>query len=149
MAVEGGFAQGPGLGKARLTYFRGWGLAEQVRWVLSAAGAEWEQVGLETNEQFEALKKGGRLLFGQLPLLEIDGLELVQSQAMVRHVARRAGLSGKTPAEEVRAPFRACRPRTSPASRRGRHDDGVARLADVAVDSDLPPSDSPPKKSTR
>ena len=88
---------------ARLTYFRGWGLAEQTRWVMAAAGIGWEQVGLESHEQFVALKDGGRLLFNQLPLLEIDGLELVQSQAMLRYVAGRGGLRGATPAEEALA----------------------------------------------
>merc|ERR1712113_730253 len=32
---------------------------------------------------------------------EIDGLKLVQSQAMVRYVARKGGLSGKSPSEEA------------------------------------------------
>ncbi len=37
-----------------------------------------------------------QLPFGQLPLLQIDGLELVQSQAIVRYLARRAGLQGNS-----------------------------------------------------
>ena len=84
-----------------LTYFHGWGLAEQTRWVLAAAEVPFENVCLDTHAQFLALKEGGNLLFGQLPLLEIDGLELVQSQAMVRYVAARGGgkLIGDTPAE--------------------------------------------------
>ena len=63
----------------RLTYFHGWGLAEQARWVLAATGVEWEQVGLDTRQQFLDLrdKPNSPLLFGQMPLLEIDGLELV------------------------------------------------------------------------
>ena len=64
----------------RLTYFAGWGLAEQTRWVLAATGVEWEQVALETHEEFTALRDDGSLLFRQLPLLEIDGLKLTQSQ---------------------------------------------------------------------
>eukprot|EP00928_Gymnodinium_smaydae_P031754 TRINITY_DN23207_c0_g1_i1.p1 TRINITY_DN23207_c0_g1~~TRINITY_DN23207_c0_g1_i1.p1 ORF type:complete len:225 (+),score=47.13 TRINITY_DN23207_c0_g1_i1:49-723(+) len=85
----------------RLTYFQGYGLAEQLRWTMAAAGIEWEQVALSQHAQFAALRDGGSLLFGQLPLLEIDGLKLTQSQAMVRYVARRAGLTGKGPAEEA------------------------------------------------
>lgn len=42
-----------------------------------------------------------QLPFGQLPLLQIDGIELVQSQAIVRYLARRANLMGSTPKEEV------------------------------------------------
>mmetsp|Transcript_37895 Transcript_37895/g.114460 ORF Transcript_37895/g.114460 Transcript_37895/m.114460 type:complete len:225 (-) Transcript_37895:100-774(-) len=87
--------------RARLTYFAGWGLAEQTRWMLAAADVEWEQVSLQNHAQFLDLRSKGRLLFGQLPLLEIDGLDLVQSQAMVRYVGRRGGMAGKTPAEEA------------------------------------------------
>ncbi len=34
----------------------------------------------------------GLLLFGQLPLLQIDGLNLVQSRTVVQYIADRAGL---------------------------------------------------------
>jgi len=84
-----------------LTYFAGWGLAEQTRWVLAAADIEFTQTAFETNQQFTALQDSGQLLFRQLPLLEIDGLNLVQSQAMLRYVARRSGLDGATPAESA------------------------------------------------
>jgi len=79
-------------GTIRLTYFAGWGLAEQTRWVLAATGVEFEQVALTSHDQFSALRESGDLLFRQLPLLEIDGLKLTQSQAMLRYVARRGGL---------------------------------------------------------
>ena len=87
--------------KPKLTYFAGWGLAEQARWVMAACKIEWDQVALSQHSQFTAMRDGGELLFGQLPLLEIDGLRLVQSQAMVRYVARRGGLVGVNPAEEA------------------------------------------------
>ena len=80
--------------RARLTYFAGWGLAEQTRWMLAAAGVEFSQVALRSHAEFEALRASGRLLFNQLPLLELDGLDLTQSQAMVRYVARRHGMDG-------------------------------------------------------
>lgn len=86
---------------AKLTYFAGYGLAEQLRWTMAAAGIEWEQVALSEHSQFLAMKDSNQLLFGQLPLLEIDGLKLVQSQSMSRYVARKGGLVGKTPAEEA------------------------------------------------
>ena len=87
----------------RLTYFHGWGLAEQARWVLAATGVEWEQVGLDTRQQFLDLrdKPNSPLLFGQMPLLEIDGLELVQSQAMLRYVARRGGFCPEDPKDQA------------------------------------------------
>lgn len=85
----------------RLTYVKGHGLAEQARWLLSASGDEWEQVGFETNAEFLKLQTDGKLLFNQVPLLEIDGLNLVQGQAMMRYLSRRGGLDGKTDAEKV------------------------------------------------
>ena len=91
-ALEDAAPEGPISPTARLTYFAGWGLAEQTRWMLAAAGIEFAQVALASHAEFEALRSSGALLFNQLPLLEIDGLCLTQSQAMVRYVARRAGL---------------------------------------------------------
>eukprot|EP00930_Biecheleria_cincta_P073661 TRINITY_DN6093_c0_g1_i1.p1 TRINITY_DN6093_c0_g1~~TRINITY_DN6093_c0_g1_i1.p1 ORF type:complete len:281 (+),score=57.35 TRINITY_DN6093_c0_g1_i1:51-893(+) len=85
----------------RLTYFAGYGLAEQTRWLLAAAGISWQQVALQTHEEFLALRQQGKLLFGQLPLLEIDGLRLVQSQAMLRYVAQRGNLWGSNPGESA------------------------------------------------
>lgn len=43
-----------------------------------------------------------QLPFGQLPMLQIDGLELVQTQAILRYIAKRAGLNGKTSRDEVK-----------------------------------------------
>ncbi len=34
----------------------------------------------------------GKLLFSAVPLLEVDGLQLVETQAIVRYVGRRRGL---------------------------------------------------------
>ena len=89
---------------ATFSYFHGWGLGEQIRWMLAATlykcrddhsasgtgkdGAAaavqadgdttgWINVGLDTHEQFLTLRKEGKLLFNQLPLLEIDGMRLV------------------------------------------------------------------------
>jgi glutathione S-transferase len=89
-------------GKPRLVYFAGWGLAEQIRWILAATKIEWDQVALSSHDEFVALRDVScALAFGQLPLLEIDGMRLVQSQAMIRHVARRGGLVGRDDAEMV------------------------------------------------
>lgn len=90
----------PSMPEVRLSYFEGYGLAEQTRWMMAAANIEWEQVALHHHEEFLNLRKEGKLLFGQLPLLEIDGLRLVQSQAMMRYVAQRGKLWGST-AEEA------------------------------------------------
>jgi len=42
------------------------------------------------------------LPFGQVPLLRIDGLNIVQSGAIIRHVARKAKLLGDTDLESTR-----------------------------------------------
>ena len=41
--------------------------------------------------------------FGRLPVLEVEGHEVSQSATIVRFLAERAGLSGSTLAEKVRA----------------------------------------------
>jgi glutathione S-transferase len=88
-----------------ITYFKGWGLAEHVRWLLAShpSTSDFSSFCLSNFEEFDALRTSGDLLFGQLPLLEIDGMKLVQSQACVRYVARRNGMAGKDQAEQARA----------------------------------------------
>jgi len=60
---------------ATLYYFAGRGLADQVRWVLAASNIEFTQKVITTRAKF--LKMSERQLpFEQLPLLQIDGLEV-------------------------------------------------------------------------
>lgn len=80
----------------RLHYFRGRGRAETTRWMLAVNCIEFENVPLATPEDFTRLKTGGKLPFNQLPLLEIDGLNLSQSTAMIRYLARRGDFYGET-----------------------------------------------------
>ena len=87
----------------RLHYFAGRGRAEQSRWMLAAAGAPFVNVVLRSAAEFAALDASGALLFGQVPLLQADGLNVVQSQAIVRHVAAQAGMLGATAAERALA----------------------------------------------
>ena len=45
---------------------------------------------------------GGELLFGQVPMLEVDGLKLVQTNAIVRHLARTyPGLCNNAPSQDL------------------------------------------------
>lgn len=81
---------------ATLTYFLGRGRAETTRWMLAAAEVGFSNVAVETPEDLAALRAADRLPFDQLPLLEIDGHCLSQSSAMIRYLARRAGLYGAT-----------------------------------------------------
>ncbi|KAK2113868.1 Glutathione S-transferase A4, partial [Saguinus oedipus] len=43
--------------KPKLYYFRGRGRMESIRWLLAAAGVEFEEEFLETREQYEKLQK--------------------------------------------------------------------------------------------
>ena len=79
---------------AKLTYFRGRGRAETTRWMLAAAGVSFENVVVDTPEQLADLRASGKLPFDQMPLMELDGHCLSQSSAMIRYLARRAGLYG-------------------------------------------------------
>ena len=81
---------------AKLTYFRGRGRAETTRWMLAATGTEFENIAIDTPEQLAALRASGKLPFDQMPLLEIDGLNLSQSSAMIRYLARRDDLYGNS-----------------------------------------------------
>jgi len=80
---------------ATLYYFGGRGRADQIRWMMAATNVDFTQRVISSREKF--LEMAGRQLpFGQLPLLQIDGMEIVQSQAAVRYLARRGGLQGTT-----------------------------------------------------
>ncbi|KAM6407349.1 uncharacterized protein J5M81_003562 [Pluvialis apricaria] len=82
-------------GKPRLTYLNGRGRMEPVRWLLAAAGVEFEEVYLETRQQYEKLIKDGVLMFQQVPLVEIDGMKMVQTRAILSYIAGKYNLYGK------------------------------------------------------
>lgn len=86
---------------ATLYYFAGRGLADQIRWMLAATEVPFTQKIINHRDQLLKMSQS-QLPFGQLPLLQIDGLELVQSQAIVRYLARRAGLQGLNADEVVK-----------------------------------------------
>ena len=88
-------------GGARLHYFAGRGRAETTRWMLAACRIAFETHAIVTSEDFAALKASGKLMFGQLPLLEIDGFNLTQTGAMIRYLARLGDLYGDGPVEAV------------------------------------------------
>ncbi|CAC5402632.1 GST [Mytilus coruscus] len=57
---------------------------------------------LTSKEQWEELKQSGKLLYNQVPLLEIDGLELVQTGAIVRYLAKKYNMYGSNEQEAVK-----------------------------------------------
>ncbi|XP_038044112.1 glutathione S-transferase A4-like [Patiria miniata] len=87
--------------KTKLVYFKGRGKGELIRLTLAAAGVEFDDVFLTEPEQLEKLREDGDLLFMQVPLLEIDGLKLVQSGAIIRYLAHKHNMMGKTPEEQA------------------------------------------------
>jgi glutathione S-transferase len=89
------------MAQANLTYFDGRGLAERVRVALAAAGITYTETYLQKEGDLEEVD--GKCLFGAVPLLEIDGLQLVQSWAIVRYLAQKNGLTPPTPAMQARA----------------------------------------------
>ncbi|CAI5769449.1 glutathione S-transferase-like [Podarcis lilfordi] len=82
-------------GKPKLYYFNGRGRMESIRWLLAAAGVEFEEQLIETKEYLEKLKHGGDLLFQQVPMVEMDGMKMVQSRAILNYIAAKYNLSGK------------------------------------------------------
>ncbi|EDL77744.1 rCG25753, isoform CRA_b [Rattus norvegicus] len=99
--------------KPKLYYFQGRGRMESIRWLLATAGVEFEEEFLETREQYEKLQKDeyltplfhipdGCLLFGQVPLVEIDGMLLTQTRAILSYLAAKYNLYGKDLKERVR-----------------------------------------------
>ena len=80
--------------EAKLTYFRGRGRAETTRWMLAATGVAFTNLAIDTPEDLATLRASGKLPFDQMPLLEVDGLNLSQSSAMIRYLARQGGLYG-------------------------------------------------------
>ncbi|XP_008115855.1 glutathione S-transferase A1 [Anolis carolinensis] len=81
--------------KPKLHYFYGRGRMETVRWLLSAVGVEFEEQFIQSKADLEKLKKDGLLLFQQVPMVEIDGMKLVQSRAILNYIAAKYNLYGK------------------------------------------------------
>uniref|UniRef100_A0A8C5SJU1 Glutathione S-transferase n=1 Tax=Laticauda laticaudata TaxID=8630 RepID=A0A8C5SJU1_LATLA len=80
--------------KPKLYYFNGRGRMEQIRWLLAAAGVEFEEEFFETREQYEKLLQDGFFLFQQTPMVEMDGMKLVQTRAILRYIATKYNLYG-------------------------------------------------------
>ncbi|KAM9476762.1 glutathione S-transferase A4-like [Clarias gariepinus] len=88
-------------GKVVLHYFNGRGKMESIRWLLAVAGVEFEEVHLTTNEQYQKLVDDGVLTFHQVPLVEIDGMKLIQTKAILNYIAGKYNLYGKDIKERV------------------------------------------------
>jgi len=86
----------------KLTYFSVKGLGEQIRLILSYGGKPFEDNRVEFDDSWNSLKQ--KTLFGQLPILEIDGkTEIYQSRAICRYLAKQFGIAGKDDIEQAQA----------------------------------------------
>jgi glutathione S-transferase len=88
----------------KLTYFDTRGRIEPTRLLLELAGEPYEFQGVAVEDWRSRLKAQTleHTPFGQLPLLQDGSLALCQSQAILRHVARKFGLAGSSPAQQAR-----------------------------------------------
>ncbi|EAX04386.1 glutathione S-transferase alpha 5 [Homo sapiens] len=81
--------------KPKLHYSNARGSMESIRWLLAAAGVELEEKFLESAEDLDKLRNDGSLLFQQIPMVEIDGMKLVQTRAILNYIASKYNLYGK------------------------------------------------------
>nr|XP_048291665.1 glutathione S-transferase A2 isoform X1 [Myodes glareolus] len=88
-------------GKPVLHYFNGRGRMECIRWLLAAAGVEFEEKFIGCPEDLEKLIKDGRLMFQQVPMVEIDGMTLVQTRSILNYIATKYNLYGKDAKERA------------------------------------------------
>lgn len=84
----------------KLTYFNARSRAEIIRLVFAAAGVEYQDIRIEETD-WPALKPSTP--FGQVPVLEADGLKMCQSNSIARYLARKFHLAGKTDEDQARA----------------------------------------------
>jgi len=84
-----------------LTYIDGRGRAEHIRLVLFAAGIQYKENFIKSKEELLFFKKTGVSIFGQVPLLQIQGEYVSQSSAIIRYIARRYHLYGENLKDET------------------------------------------------
>ncbi|NWZ83888.1 GSTA1 transferase, partial [Poecile atricapillus] len=87
-------------GKPKLHYFNGRGRMEPIRWLLAAAGVEFEESFIEKKEDLTKLQKGKfpsllTINRSKMPMVEMDGMKLVQTRAIANYIATKYNLYGK------------------------------------------------------
>ncbi|XP_028982744.1 glutathione S-transferase, alpha tandem duplicate 1 [Betta splendens] len=82
-------------GKVVLHYFNGRGKMESIRWLLTVAEVEFDEVYLTRREQYDKLINDGALMFQQVPMVEMDGMKLIQTKAILKYIAEKYNLYGK------------------------------------------------------
>ncbi|CAO4374326.1 unnamed protein product [Caenorhabditis nigoni] len=82
----------------KLSYFDVRALAEPARLIFALFDVPFEDHRVSVEEWNELKKKTP---YGQLPVLEVDGVEIGQSMSITRFLARKFGIAGKSPEEEA------------------------------------------------
>ena len=85
---------------ATVTYWRGRGRCEPLRVVLACGGVRFVGNYLEKKADMDALKASGKLEYDQVPLVEADGLNLVQGTPTAVYLAQVCGLWPEMPKEQ-------------------------------------------------
>jgi len=83
----------------KLIYFNLIGRGETIRLIFKIAGVEFEDFRIERYQFTPEMK--AETPYGQLPVLEVDGVKLCQSNACARYLARKFNLAGKTELEQA------------------------------------------------
>lgn len=87
--------------KLKLYYFNIKGKGESIRLFCAYTGLELEDYRFGSFDEFGALKESGKLAFGQVPMLEVDGKhQIIQSGAIMRYLAK---ISNTAPADPLEA----------------------------------------------
>lgn len=89
------------VGQIVITYWAGRGRCEPLRYIIAAGGATFKSVHLnhtekDGKEQLARLREEGKLAYDQLPLVEVDGLNLVQTVPTAIYLAQKFRLYPKS-----------------------------------------------------
>uniref|UniRef100_H2YFI1 glutathione transferase n=1 Tax=Ciona savignyi TaxID=51511 RepID=H2YFI1_CIOSA len=87
------------MSKTVLHYLDGRGRAEKIRWMLAACGIDYDENFSHGKEDFQKRVDDGLFLFKQIPMLEIDGIKIVQTGAILRYLGHKGKLMGDNPKE--------------------------------------------------
>lgn len=121
---------------AKLIYWDERGMGDTVRFLLEFCMIPYEEENVTSAEQFQQFKESGRAPFDQVPVLEMDGLQLGQTAAILRYIAAKKNILGTTPREQwaADAAAAACADHRMPLITIPAKDDpGAARHAWVTV----------------
>eukprot|EP00057_Strongylocentrotus_purpuratus_P007621 XP_011662095.1 PREDICTED: S-crystallin 4 isoform X2 [Strongylocentrotus purpuratus] len=79
----------------KLTYFDVRGRGEVIRLVFAQAQVEYEDVRILPAEWDSSKTDRSRFPMGCCPVMDLDGMTMMQSMVIARHLARKFGLAGK------------------------------------------------------